>query len=164
MGSGEEPDMTRINYRNAVPLIALSAALLAACQSKPAAPPEIVVDRTACSHCRMFVSEAIYAAAYRVDAAEPKVFDDIACLVASMRRESLSSDSSGFRVWFQDGNGGGWIERGTPVFVSSAVFRTPMGGGVLAYRDAAAAAQAASTYQGQVVGSLAHLLNRRGES
>ena len=156
--------MKRINYRNAVPLIALSAALLAACESNATRPPEIVVDRTACSHCRMFVSEPIYAAAYRTDNAEPRVFDDIACLVASLRRESLSADSSGLRVWLQDGNGGGWIESGAPVLVSSAIFRTPMGGGVVAYRDAAAAAQAVSTYQGQVVGTLSDLMNRKGES
>ena len=156
--------MPGINYRTAVPLIAIAVSLLAACHSRPAGPPEVVVDRTACSHCGMFVSERIYAAAYRVEAAEPKVFDDIACLVSSLRRESLSADSSGLRVWFQDGNGGGWIEKGAPVLVRSAIFRTPMGGGVLAYRDAAAAAQAASTYQGQVVGSLADLMNRKGES
>ncbi len=156
--------MPGINYSNAVPLIAVAVSLLAACHSRPPGPPEIVVDRTACSHCAMFVSEPIYAAAYRVDAREPKVFDDIACLVASMRRESLTTDSSGFRVWFQDGNGAGWIDTSAPVLVSSAIFRTPMGGGVLAYRDAAAAAQAASTYHGQVVGSLTNLMNRKGES
>ena len=156
--------MYRINYSNAVPLIAIGAALLAACQSTQPRPPEIVVDRTACSHCRMFVSEPIYAAAYRAENAEPKVFDDIACLVASLRRESLSADSSTLRVWFQDGNGGGWIESGAPVLVSSAVFRTPMGGGMVAYRDAAAAAQAVKTYQGQVVGTLSDLMNRKGDS
>ena len=150
--------------RNAVPLIALSAALVAACQSKLAGPPEIVVDRTACSHCGMFVSEPRYAAAYRVEGADPKVFDDIACLATSMRRDSLRADSGGLRVWFQDANGGGWIEGGAPVLVRSAIFRTPMGGGVLAYRDAGAAAQAVSTYQGQVVGTLTDLLNRKGES
>ena len=155
--------MNRINYSNAVPLIAMSAVLLAACESKAPGPPEIVVDRTACSHCRMFVSESIYAAAYRIDAAEPQVFDDIACLVASLRGESLSADSSGLRVWFQDGNRGGWIESDAPVLVSSAVFRTPMGGGILAYRDAAAAAQAATTYHGHLVGSLSDLMNGRGE-
>ena len=155
--------MNRINYRNAVPLIALSVTLLAACGSKQPGPPAIVVDRTACSHCRMFVSEPTYAAAYRVEAAEPRVFDDIACLVASLRGEALHAGSSGLRVWFQDGNGGGWIESGAPVLVRSAIFRTPMGGGVVAYRDAAAAARAVSTFQGQVVGTLSDLMNREGE-
>ena len=111
----------------------------------------------------MFVSEPIYAAAYHVEGSEPKVFDDIACLLESMRRESLSADGSGVRLWFHDGNGGGWIDNGEPVFVSSPMFRTPMGGGIIAYRDVAAATQAAKSYQGRVVGSLRDLIDRKGE-
>ena len=147
--------------RSAVSLIALSAALLAACGSNAQRPPEMVVDRTACSHCRMIVIEPIYAAAYRRENSEPKVFDDIACLREGMRRDSLSADGSGVRVWFQDGNGGGWIESGEPVLVSSPMFRSPMGGGVVAYRDMAAATKAANAYQGQVVGSLTDLMHRK---
>ena len=94
--------MPGINYSNAIPLIAMAVSLLAACHSRPPGPPEIAVDRTACSHCGMFVSEPIYAAAYHVEGSEPKVFDDIACLLESRRRESLSADGSGVRLWFHD--------------------------------------------------------------
>ena len=154
--------MLGINYSNAVPLIAISVSLLAAaCRSPQSGPPEIVVDRTACSHCGMIVSEPNYAAAYHAEGSEPRVFDDIACLIESIRRDSVHADASGVRMWYHDGNGGGWIDRGEPVFVSSPMFRTPMGGGVLAYRDVAAATKAASSYQGRVVGSLRDLINRK---
>lgn len=155
--------MPGINYSNAVPLIAMAVSLLAACHSRPPGPPEIAVDRTACSHCGMFVSEPIYAAAYHVEGSEPKVFDDIACLREGMRRDSLSAGASGVRMWFQDGNGGGWIESGDPVLVSSPMFRTPMGGGIIAYHDVAAATQAAGEYQGRVVGSLTDLIHPKGD-
>lgn len=155
--------MPGINYSNAVALIAMAVSFLAACHSRPPGPPEIAVDRTACSHCGMFVSEPIYAAAYHVEGSEPKVFDDIACLREGMRRDSLSAGASGVRMWFQDGNGGGWIESGDPVLVSSPMFRTPMGGGIIAFRDAADAEQAARRHTGQVVRSLAELMTPKGE-
>ena len=51
---------------------------------------------------------------------------------------------------------------GTPVFVASAAFRTPMSGGILAYGDRVAAERAAATHQGTIVSSLEALLARAG--
>jgi copper chaperone NosL len=130
----------------------------AACASRPSGPPEIVVDRTACSHCTMLISEPRYAAAYQVAGAEARVFDDIACLLEAARTEAMSE----LRFWFHDGNDGEWIVGDTAVFVSSPEFRTPMGGGTLAYRDRTAAETAAGRYRGQVIGPLPALLDRKG--
>src|SRR5215204_3815382 len=58
----------------------LALALVVACSARPSGPPEIVVDRTACSHCGMLISEPLYAAAFQVTGAEARVFDDIGCL------------------------------------------------------------------------------------
>jgi copper chaperone NosL len=132
--------------------------IAAACGSESAGPPEIVVDRTACSHCTMLVSERRYAAAYEAPGSDAKVFDDIGCLLQAAHKES----ATGLRYWFHDGNDGTWIE-GDPVFVVSPEFRTPMGGGIIAYRDVAAAEQAAGTYHGRVVRSLPELMNEKGE-
>ena len=41
------------------------ALLLTACSAQVTGPPDILVDQTACSHCRMLVSEPAYAAAYQ---------------------------------------------------------------------------------------------------
>ena len=129
-----------------------------ACGSSPDGPPQIVVDRTACSYCTMLVSERRYAAAYQAPGADARVFDDIACLLESAGAETVT----GLRFWFHDANDGTWIDGETAVFVASPEFRTPMGGGLLAYRDAAAAHQAASKYGGEVVRSLPDLLTRKG--
>ena len=137
-------------------LITLSIA--AACGSAPDGPPEIVVDRTACSHCTMLVSERRYAAAYQARGSEAKVFDDIACLLEAARKET----ATGFRYWFHDGNDGTWID-GDAVFVASPEFRTPMGGGIIAYRDLAAAEHAADQYRGRILRSLPELLKEKGE-
>lgn len=136
----------------------ITLTIAAACGSAPDGPPEIVVDRTACSHCTMLVSERRYAAAYQAPGSEAKVFDDIACLLQAAQKES----TSGLRYWFHDGTDGKWID-GDPVFVVSPEFRTPMGGGILAYRDGAAAEQAAGKYNGRVVRSLPELMQEKGE-
>ena len=142
-------------------LAALALIFLAAsgCAAHPDGMPEIVVDRSPCSQCGMLISERLYAAAYRVPGAEGRVFDDVGCLVAAARRERAGAA----RFWFHDGADGGVIDGAAAVFVASPGIKTPMGGGILAYRGEAAASAAASQYRGEVVRSLADLLDRTGE-
>ena len=87
------------------------------------------------------------------------MFDDIGCLIEAARKET----STGLRFWFHDASDGGWIEGDAAVFVASPEIRTPMGGGILAYRDGAAATQAAGTHRGEIVRSLPDLMNRKGD-
>ena len=136
------------------------ALLVVACSAAPAAgPPEIVVDRTACSHCGMLISEPVYAAAYRAEGAEALVFDDIGCL-----RKAAREESTPLTLWFHDADDRSWIGGAATVFVESAAIRTPMGGGLVAYRDRAAAERAADKYNGRVISSVAELLPARGAS
>lgn len=146
-----------MSFKSTIGLL-ITLLIAAACGSESGGPPEIVVDRTACSHCTMLISEPRYAAAYQTAGAEPKVFDDIACLLEAARKET----ATGFRYWFHDGNDGTWID-GDAVFVASPEFRTPMGGGIIAYRDLAAAEHAADQYRGRIMRSLPELLKEKGE-
>lgn len=140
-------------------VVLLSVTLLgSACGAQPDGPPEIVVDRTACSHCTMLISEPRYAAAYQAPGGEAQVFDDIVCLLEAARAEGAGDR----RFWFHDGNDGQWIDGDTAVFVASPEFRTPMGGGIIAYRDRATAETAAGTYRGEVIGPLPALFNHKG--
>ena len=138
--------------------------LTAACGASAEGPPAIDVDRTACSHCGMLVSEPLYAAAYQVPGADARVFDDIGCLLDALRlgADAPRSGQAGIRFWFHDAGDGAWIDGASAVFVSSAEIRTPMGGGFIAFRDAAAAQQAAVTHHGDVVRTLPELLTRKG--
>ena len=142
--------------------VSLAALLAISCSAAPAGPPQIVVDQTACSHCTMLVSEPAYAAAYRVPGAEARVFDDIGCLLEAMRRGGLGADAD-TRMWFHDADDRKWIEEDSAVFVVSSEIRTPMGGGIIAYRDATRAEQAAARHHGRVVRSVSELLNQKGE-
>ena len=135
-------------------LIIAFALLAGACSAKAAGPPELVVDRTVCSHCGMLVSEPIYAAAYQVSGQAPRLFDDIGCMLDAVRKETASL----LFVWLQDANGGGWLDANTAIVIATEQVPTPMNGGLLAYTDAAAAVKAAAAHHGEVVGSLPELL------
>ena len=132
-------------------------ALAAACSAAAAGPPEIVIDRTACSHCSMLISEPRYAAAYQVSGAEARVFDDIGCLLDAVRGER-----GDVRFWFHDAGDGEWIDGSEATFVASPEIRTPMGGGIIAFRDGAAADRAAAAQRGERVRSFDALRARSG--
>ena len=139
-------------FRFTVLLAAMTA--VSACRGIPPGPPEILVDRTVCSRCGMLISEPLYAAAYKAEGqAAPRVFDDIGCLRAAARGENTP-----LLTWFHDAGDRAWISGAGTVFVASSTLHTPMGGGVIAFRDAAAAQRSALEHQGQVIPSLEALL------
>ncbi len=139
-------------------VIIVLALLAASCSANAAGHPEIVVDQTTCSHCGMLVSEPAYAAAYHAPDKEPRVFDDIGCMLDAMRHETASP----ITVWLQDAAGGGWLDADQAVFVTAPSIRTPMNGGVLAYADASAALNTATTHGGRVMRSLQELMTWNG--
>jgi copper chaperone NosL len=130
---------------------------LAACAARAAGPPQIVVDRSACSYCGMLISERAYAAASRTPAGGERVFDDIACLLAAMAAGDLDDAS----FWFHDASTGRPIAGLATVFVSAPSIRAPMGGSVMAYGERAAADRAAAQYGGSVLTSLESLIARK---
>lgn len=145
-------------------VVALAAAIAAACGVAADGPPEIVVDRTACSHCGMLVSDPGYAAAYRAPGGEARVFDDIGCLLEAVRVDRgsrLQADGPQLRFWLHDFAGGDWIDGRSAVFVGSPALHTPMGGGLIALRDRVAALDYAARHQGRVIESIDELMRTR---
>ena len=150
-------------------VLAVLLPLAASCASAAAGPPEIVVDRMACSHCGMLISEPVYAAAFESAGAGGRTFDDIGCLVSAIARDSMPGlqhpwrPPSGGRLWVHDLSSGEWIDGSAAVFVKSPTIKTPMAGGIVAFRDPSAAARAASAHRGVVVTSFAELIAHKGE-
>ena len=113
-------------------LILLGAILLTAgCSAKADGPPAIQVDRTACAHCTMLVSDERFAAAYERPSGEARVFDDIGCMQEAMKAETAPAS---LRVWYHDVETGEWIRGEEAELVKTDRFKTPMGGGIVAYR------------------------------
>jgi copper chaperone NosL len=128
--------------------------LVGGCRASADGPPAIELDRSACAQCGMLVSDVRFAAAYREDGAEPRIFDDIGCLRTAVR----GSSNLHATFWFHDAVDGNWFDGRSAVFVASPAIHTPMGGGYLAFKDPAAAARDASARQGRIVPSLDELL------
>ena len=128
-------------------MIAAFALLSTACSAKAVGPPDIAVDRTACSHCGMYVSEPAYAAAYQAPGEDARIFDDIGCMLEAVRSETASP----ITIWLQDAEGSGWVAADDAALVTSPQFRTPMNGGMLAYANPAAAAETARAHRGRVL-------------
>jgi copper chaperone NosL len=136
-------------------LFLLAAVLAAGCSANAGGPPAIQVDRTACAHCTMLVSDERFAAAYETAAGDQRVFDDIACLLEAVRGEPATA---ALTFWFHDVPSGAWIRGHDATFVKAPSIRTPMSGGIVAYRDSQEAARVAQAAQGKVLPSLRALL------
>lgn len=142
-------------------VLALVTAALASssCAASADGPPQIVVDRTACAHCGMLVSEPAFAAAYRAPAGAARVFDDIDCLLEATK---TATDPHRLQFWFHDVRDGRWMTGDEAIFVKAADPRTPMGGGLTAYRDADGAERAAERHRGRVLGRLSDVMRSGG--
>jgi nitrous oxide reductase accessory protein NosL len=123
-------------------------------------PPAIAIDRSACSRCGMLISERAHAAAIRWADGRDDLFDDIGCLVAAAHEHA----ATGVRYWFHDVTSGEWISDASPVFVTSPSLRTPMGGGIVAFRDRPGAERFAASHAGRVVTDVASLPARNGSN
>lgn len=132
-------------------LLGVLAVGVSGCAAGPSGPPHIEIDRTACAHCGMLVSEPMFAAARRVAGQPPRIFDDIGCLLEDRRAGGKAGHEE---IWVHDATNGAWLEGSRAVFVRSGSVRTPMNGGVLAYSDLASAERAADSRQGRILRSL----------
>jgi hypothetical protein len=83
------------------------------------------------------------------------VFDDIGCL-----RDAARPESGDLRIWVHDAADGRWMNGFEAILVESPSIRTPMGGGLLAYRDAVGADRAARRHGGRVVRSIRDILGK----
>jgi copper chaperone NosL len=138
-----------------VGLVLAAALFAAACGVRAEGPPEIVVDRTPCSHCGMLISELLYAAAYQAPGEAARVFDDIGCL-----RDAARAETGDLRIWVHDATDGQWLNAFEAVYVASPSIRTPMGGGLLAFRQPAAADRAAAQHRGRVIRSISEIVRK----
>jgi copper chaperone NosL len=136
-------------------LVLAAALLTAACGVRAEGPPEIVVDRTPCSHCGMLISEPLYAAAYQAPGAAARVFDDIGCL-----RDAARGESGQLHIWVHDASDGRWMNGFEATLVAAPSIRTPMGGGMLAYRAPAAADRAAVEHRGRIIRSISEIIRK----
>lgn len=124
----------------------LAAALLAAAcgGDAPGGPPRVALGRTPCARCGMAVSETRFAGGWVAENGESVVFDDAGEMIEALSR----APAQAALAWVGDFESGRWLKYSTAVFLRVPGLGTPMGTGVIAFTNAAAAQRAAHARQG----------------
>jgi copper chaperone NosL len=128
--------------------VAVLLALLAGCGGGSPRPAAIVLNEDACAYCRMAVSQRQFAAELVTTGGTAEVFDDIGCLAAWLQENGRPPGSAVFVVDFTDG---GWLPAEGASYVRAPDLPTPMGYGLAAFADRAAAQAAVAHLGGEVV-------------
>jgi copper chaperone NosL len=128
-------------------LLAL-ASVPAGCQRGAIEPVEIAPE-DACAFCRMVISEKRYAAEFIDVDGEAYKFDDITCM-GKHAREKLGARQIAAR-FVVDYEARRWVKAEDAYYVRSSELKTPMSGGVVAFKDEAQAREAAANYHGQLL-------------
>lgn len=138
-----------VSRRAAVGIVAASIAVTVAGCAGPSdltQPPDIRFGRDVCSRCGMIISDATYAAAYRTEAGETRLFCDIGELPVYLREHSERPTVS-FASSYETRK---LARAETMFFVRSASLKTPMATGVAGFERQEDAQALASKVGGEV--------------
>lgn len=141
-----------------LPALLALGALPAGCTGTAEGPPHWTLERTACAECSMLLSDGAFVAAYRLDG-EERLFDDVGCLLAALEEEPAAERAE---VWVSDYESHRWMAADAATFVHVPDhLSTPMGSGLAAFHEPAAAAALAQRKGGRVVAGWERLLRER---
>ena len=126
----------------------ITAALLLlalACQANQR--PQAIEAHDACASCRMAISQPQYAAQVVDREGTAYKFDDIGCMLRYLSNHTLPQRQH----YVMDYVNRQWLEAERAVFVRSGAIRSPMAGGLAAFRDQSAAQQFLKNSSGQMM-------------
>jgi len=110
-------------------------------------PPDIRYGEDVCEECSMIISEPRHAASYVLADGTVRRFDDIGDMLAY----DAAHHEEVYTYWVHDYNTEEWLIAGHASFVLSGGQDSPMGWGMLAFADKAAAEQYAAADGGTLV-------------
>ncbi len=113
--------MTRIG------LLLAASLLVSGCDPVPSGPEPIAWGEDACAECRMFVSEAPFAAQARTGDGSVARFDDIGCLVAHYPAGAPAA------AWVADYATKAWVDARVACYVFAPTVPSPMASGLAAF-------------------------------
>ncbi len=124
------------------------AIILAACQNRSVEPVALVPDDM-CTYCKMAISEKPYASELIDSEGDVFKFDDVGCMLNFLNRRMSGKSARAYFV--MDFNERQWIKAEEAFYVRSSSIKTPMSGGIIAFKTQAQAAEAAGKFQGQLL-------------
>lgn len=126
-------------------LLMLTLAAGCARQVDLSRPPDLRLGEDVCAQCKMIISEARFAAGYYDASSQPRLFDDIGCLIRYTRAQRTVPHT----VWVHDyEDDHSWIPAPDAHFVASSNLQTAMGSGIVALRSRARAQELAASVSG----------------
>jgi copper chaperone NosL len=111
-----------------------------------------------CAFCKMAISERQYAAEFLNRDGDVFKFDDIGCMANYVAEKQAGDSVAAFYV--VDFDSKRWLKAEEASFIASPNFHTPMGGGMVAYKDRSRAEAAAAANRGRLI-SFAETLSGR---
>ena len=127
-------------------IITVALLLLAlACQADQ--KPQAIEAHDACASCRMAISQPQYAAQVLDKDGNAYKFDDIGCMLRYLREHTLRQR----RLYVMDYMNLRWLEAEKAVCVRSDAIKSPMAGGLAAFRDQSGAQQFLTISSGQMI-------------
>lgn len=138
--------------------VAAALILLAGCQQSTNVnePPEIVYGQDTCDRCQMIINEENMAAAYWTADEQARRFDDIGGMFAYQRE----TEEEVATWWVHDYYTSAWLRAEDAYFVMGSGVMTPMGYGIVALTDRAAAETLAQDVAGAAVLDFSSLMER----
>ncbi len=127
-------------------VVPILATVLTGCRQGPPAPVDIEASDM-CSLCRMAISQKQYAAEIIEAGGAVRKFDDIGCMLR-FRAQRKPRVAAAYVIDFQRRN---WIPAEGAFYIRSEKLVTPMGGGIIAADDRAAAERLGGRYAAAVL-------------
>ncbi len=121
--------------------------LVACSGASPDQPPKIRYGEDMCDECKMLISEARFAAAYITENGDVRRFDDIGGMFVYHQKHMEPVA----RYWVHDYKTSIWIRGDQAVYVHSPNIQTPMGYGVVAFKNRSDAESFASEKGGKIL-------------
>jgi len=116
--------------------------------------PVAITAGDACDYCRMAISEKQYAGELLDLDGNTRKFDDLSCML-----KYLKKSNPGVAAYFvMDYETRSWVKAEEASFVRSSQLKTPMSGGIIAFKDKTKAEEALRRHQGELI-TFKQLLN-----
>lgn len=127
--------------------LTMMAAFSVSCQ-KAYIEPIAIAAEDMCSFCKMAISEKKYAAELITNDGDAFKFDDIGCMVEHIKGDKRTEVAAYFVTDFESRV---WITAEGAHYVKSVKLKTPMGGGVIAFKNETRARESALTFHGSLL-------------
>jgi len=127
-------------------VFAIPAAIILLGGGKAAGPESIRFGRDSCDRCHMLIAAGGFAAERRGRDAVLHKYDDVGCLLLALS----AAHEETTQAWVEDHQGSGFVPLMEATLVRGDGGSTPMGYGIVAFRDPVAASRFAANGGGQI--------------